>query len=265
MLDIVIPVFGEFDFLTQCLQAVPEAVGSGIQYQIIIVDNGSPDRAEANKYFSNLDNILTSEHNVQTYRWGDNKGFPWACNEGVAKGSAEFVCILTPDVVMKPGSIETLFNEIQKDSKIGVIGPKLVFPEGSPHGPVGKVQHAGLDMDIHGNIVHTFIGWDADNPKVNTRIDVFAITGAMFMTRRALWKAAGGLSEDYGKGTYEDVEYSLTIKSFGYTIIYEPRAVGTHFVGATVKKGQGYELNKNKQIFAGKWQAGFLWSQWKRW
>ena len=50
LLDIVICVYGKFDLLTRCLDAIPEAAGD-IKYRIILVDNNSPDRDE---FYSDL-------------------------------------------------------------------------------------------------------------------------------------------------------------------------------------------------------------------
>ena len=263
-IDIVIPIYGKFDFLRECLNAIPDSVGD-IDYKVILVDDASPDKIEANRFFT----AFEEENKFKSYevaRLSQNSGYPGACNHGASKGNSPIICILTTDVLMDKGSIKLLYNEMINDDTIGSIGPLLTFVENTPHGPVGKVQHAGLDMDVHGNVVHTFIGWDPKNPKVQKRSEVFALTGALFLTRRNLWHMVNGFSQDYGRGTYEDVEYALTIKSMGYKIIYEPKATGSHFVGASViQDKKGYDLNRNKQILDAKCSRFYEWTQWKRW
>ena len=106
------------------------------------------------------------------------------------------------------------------DPKVGVVGMKLMFPESDDTkkglmGPANSIQHVGLSTTIHGDFAHHFIGWNKDNPRVNRVRDVYAVTGAALMTRRKLFFSLGRFFEGYGKGTWEDVDYSLAVRDLG--------------------------------------------------
>ena len=52
MVNIVIPVWNDFEFLTECLESIPKACQDN-SFFITIVDNGS-DKARADKFYGYL-------------------------------------------------------------------------------------------------------------------------------------------------------------------------------------------------------------------
>jgi GT2 family glycosyltransferase len=257
LVDIIIPVHGRMDLLRKCLRALPKAM-SGIPYSVIIVDNATPDdKKDKNLYTSLKANPLYFVIENQT-----NTGFPKACNQGVRKGRSPLIFFLNSDVILEPNSINRLVTELD-DPKMGVVGMKLVFPSEGELLDIGinpeirpehKIQHIGLSTNIRGEFIHAYVGWDANHPKVNKVRDMYAVTGAALMTRRNLYRKAGGFNEQYGLGTYEDVEYCLTVRDMGYNIVVVPEACGVHYTGATSESYQiGYPIQTNKMLFMSKW------------
>jgi GT2 family glycosyltransferase len=263
LLNIVILVHGRFDLLAKCLQALPEAA-KDTPYNVILVDNASPDKAEADAFYGSLhmDNVVITRNK-------ENFGFPKGCNQGFRRGYAPLVMFLNSDVMADPGSINTLVRDMD-DPQNGAIGMKLVFPddaEGLPqdkiHRPAGMLQHIGLMTNIRGEFIHVFLGWDAEHPKVNAMRHVYAVTGAAMITRRSLFNKAGLFYEGYGKGTYEDVDYCLKVREMGYNIVVNPSARGIHYTGATAEKyKEGFPLDFNRLIFLQRWGGKLAWSEW---
>ena len=168
---------------------------------------------------------------------------------------------------MEPGSIEEAVKEMD-DPSIGVVGCKLIFPEGSPRGQAGKVQHAGLATNLAADVFHIFIGWSADHPKVNTRREMNAITGAAFMTRRNLFMQAGGLNTMYGRGTFEDVEYCAKMRMLEKKVVYAPTVAGVHYVGGSIDEGAnegGFALKQNQSLYMAQMAGAVTWDEWRYW
>jgi GT2 family glycosyltransferase len=157
------------------------------------------------------------------------------------------------------------------DPKVGVVGMRLVFPEFteglSPEiRPAGKIQHAGMSFNIRGFPIHNYIGWSADHPRVMEQKECHAVTGAAMMTRRFLWNKAGGFLEAYGLGTWEDMDYCMSMMDLGYNIIVVPEALGVHCTNATAERTQtGYPMNHNQAIFMQRWGHRLVWSEWRHW
>jgi GT2 family glycosyltransferase len=259
LLDIIILVMGRFDLVKQCLDAIPDAAGD-VGYRIIIYDNASP-KEEADTFYAQYPDI-------KVIRSKTNIGFPKGCNAAVKHGFSPLLFFLNDDVILKPNSINLMVKELD-DPKIGVVGMKLVFPEYTDlpqsHNvrPPGKLQHIGLCSDIHGDFVHQFIGWSPDHPKVNAVRDMYAVTGAALMTRRRLFQNAGGFLEAYGLGTWEDVDFCLTIREMGYDVIVVPQAEGVHHTSATlITSGLKYPMSENKIIFLQRWSKKLDWTSW---
>ena len=256
LVDICIPVMGRFDLLGKCLDAIPSAVGD-IIYRVYLFDNDSP-REEANEFYSTLDGfirVIRSKHNL---------GFPKACNRMANAGKSPLIFLLNSDVVLDTGSVDLLVREMD-NPKTGVVGMKLVFPDNpgelEPNRrPAGKIQHIGLTTNIRTEVIHAFMGWSHDHPRVMAQREVFAVTGAALMTRRSIWSRAKGFDEAYGGGTFEDVDFCCAVRDMGYNIVVEPKASAVHYTNATAEKyGIGFPLHQNQMIFMQRWGSKLTW------
>jgi len=259
LVDIVIPTAGRFDLLTRCLEAIP-AAAKDITYTTIIVDNASP-KEEADKFYVHFPPPVKVIRNKQNF------GYPKGCNQGANRGYSPLIFVLTDDVILDPLAITNAVRAID-DPSVGIVGLKLVFPKdtSAEEDEPRKIQHIGLMSNIRGEIVHAFIGWNENHPKINAMHEVLAVTGAAFITRRSLWNKIGGFNEIYGTGYFEDVDYCMSLRELGYNIIVEPNAVGTHFVGSTFKHlNQGSMLGVNRLKFLQRWTGKLVWTEWMHW
>lgn len=253
LVDIVIPVYGQAELLSKCLEALPEAA-SGTPYRLIIVDDCGPEQEQLGQVYRSLNG------NSKVIRNRQNSGFARTVNAGVASGVSPHILLLNSDCILQPGAILAMLKEFD-DPQVGIVGAKLLFGDNRWQ-QQGRIQHAGLCRNIQGQLVHVNLGWAADHPKVNQRREMQMVTGACLMTRRDVWgkvwseyrkfgdPSAGALNEVYDKGSYEDVEYCLATKAQGYKVIYTPEAVGLHYVGASIMgANQAYPLGRNSMIF----------------
>lgn len=270
LVSVIIPNFRRFDMLEKCLKALPDAFGD-IPYEVIVVDNGSP-LEEKKPFFSSIPPMDT----FTVIELKQNVGFPAACNRGVKQSRGPLTFFLNNDVIMETGSGEKLVRAMD-DPKVGICGMKLLFPSeqmlieagvnyGNGQRPPQTIQHVGLFTNIRGQVIHMYLGWSGDNPRVNAIKDVYAVTGAALMTRRGLFLSCSGFDPVYGMGTYEDVDYSMKVREKKHRIIVETGAVGTHFAGATAEKFQlAFPLNENRMIFEQKWYNKLEWTEYLAW
>jgi len=266
-LDIVIPVYGRPDLLQKCLNSVNAQ--EGVKSRLTLVDDHGPDQGKLDRIYYSLNS------DTRVIRNDQNLGFARTVNRGVDFGVSSLILILNTDVELKPGAIQAMVDEFE-NKEVGVVGPKLLFPDNTPYGPAGRIQHAGLAVNFRGQVVHVNIGWSADNPKVNERREMQAVTGACLMTRRAVWretikayqesgdKTTGAFNDVYGRGTYEDVEYCFAARSFGHNVIYQPQAAGYHYVGgSSAAQKEGFPLQRNELIFRARCGGMLAWDEWR--
>lgn len=259
LVDLIVPFWNSYDYIYGCLDKVEAAMGD-IPYRIIVSDDG-------NELGEKRTDLVEYVHEMggKVARNPKNSGYPVAVNFGAMRGRSPLIFVLTADVECEEGAGEAIVKAMD-DPKIGLVGMKLLFPKDStdPGRPAGKVQHVGIHTDIRGNMVHTYVGWNNDNPKVDQVRDVFAVTGAAFMTRRKLWDRVGGLDEIYGLGTFEDVAYAMKVRELGYNIIVETDAVAHHHVGGSVEESKrGFPLKQNRMKFMQIWGEKLMYTEWK--
>ena len=112
--------------IVKCLASLfPDFSGDSLNVRVTVVDNASGD---------GIDDFLKQNYpGVQCIVLPDNKGFGHANNAGIKATGAEYYFILNPDTRFLPGArtIRRLYNWMETHPKVGLIGPKLVYPDGS--------------------------------------------------------------------------------------------------------------------------------------
>lgn len=264
LLDIVMTTAGRFDLLEKSLDALVASQAS-FPYKINLIDNGS----DSEERIKNSELFELDDVPFETKRFPQNLGFPQGANEGAKMGTASLIMFLSDDVVVKPDTLQKVFDAFA-DPQIGIVGIKLLFPEDSvrPDRPAGKIQHVGLCLNIKGEPIHPLIGWSKDHPKTCISRDAWAVTGACLTVRRELFEKVGKFDVDYGKGTYEDVTLCLRVRQLGFRIRLLADAIAYHHVGATMeKRKEPFPLGQNLQLFRTKFgNSGLLtWTEYEIW
>jgi len=144
---------------------------------------------------------------------GANLGYAPANNIGLAAARAPLVCFLNSDVLpISERWLERLADTLKANPKLGVVGPRLLFEDGS-------IQHEGLVY----RPIPEFAGWtfiDHDNkgrrPESSVAVRMApAITGACMLMRRALAVELGGFDESYVIGDFEDSDLCQKLAARG--------------------------------------------------
>ena len=138
-----------------------------------------------------------------------NGGYARANNAGVSLARGDVLALVNSDIIPTgPGWLEALTARLNGRRRIGAVGPKLLFEDGS-------IQHAGMyfAQDHRGRWLnqHFHKGMPRDYaPACEERL-VPAVTGACLVTPRSVFEAVGGFTEDYVVGDYEDSDLCLKI------------------------------------------------------
>lgn len=261
LLDVCILTAGKIDLFQKALAAaIQQTIDFDCSYYVL--DNGSPREKQA-EYLS----IMEEYPQVEYKRLNDNVGFPAGANKLIKLGNSPLILFVSDDVILHDGSVDALVRRMD-DKTVALCGLKLLFPADSNDRirPAGKVQHIGHAINIRSEVIHPLIGWDADNPKCNVSRAILSVTGAAFMVRRKPFLQAGGFFEGYGKGTYEDIDLCTTLRGMGYKVWIETKAIGTHYVGATVQlRGEGFALQQNGQLFVSRHGSELQWDEYLAW
>ena len=228
--SIVIVSFNTRDLLRDCLSSI-HAACAGRTSETFVVDNQSHD--------GSADMVAEEFPWVRLFRTERNLGFAGGNNCAFRHVTGRFVYCLNPDTVSHPGSISFLLDILERDPRIGYVGPKLLNVDGTH-----QLSAYRFHTVLSGLFSWSMLGFDRRFPKsrhclslhhqygYDTAIDVDWITGAAIMTRAQVVADIGGYNEAYFLYA-EEIEWCWRMHRAGWIGRYEPGAVVTHIRAAS--------------------------------
>lgn len=229
--------YGQFAQLTgPCLDSLlPEAERLGVP--VLAVDNGSPD--------DSADRLLAyaeTHPHLATLLSGENLGFAGGMNRAVAATASDWAILVNSDTRFAPGALERLLRAFRRaPPEIGMIGPLtnaagngqyVAMPGESPEEIIAHAQR--LLAEETGLVIPCY------------RADFFCVG-----IRRSLWDRLGGLDTVFGKGYYEDFDFSMRAAQAGFFAAICEDAFVHHAGSSSFKRSPEQEslIRKNKEIF----------------
>lgn len=202
-------------------------------FEIVVVCN-SPDDKELVHY-------ITSGNGIDKYCINSvNVGVPRSWNMGAALAQGEFLCFVNDDVEIGRGAVETLKNVLQTDASAGEVGPAG-----------GKWHRRQPGERVGRKVVE-----EADE-----------ISGWLFMVRRTVFDAVGGVDIAYTPALCEEIDLSFAIRKAGYSCLVVPGIDARHHhisgASSTNRPIQALDMQwertaltaRNRSYFEKKWSA----------
>ncbi|MDA3802315.1 MAG: glycosyltransferase family 2 protein [Patescibacteria group bacterium] len=120
-LSIIIVNYNNLGKLANCLDSFSKSNLSDLQHEIIVVDNNSEDDLRLLSRVIDF-KIINSEKNL---------GMGGGNNLGIKESKADIVLVLNPDTIVNGPAIKELYNYLKENKEVGLVGPKLLYPDGS--------------------------------------------------------------------------------------------------------------------------------------
>lgn len=244
LVSIVIPVFNQFTYTYYCIESIIKNSGN-IKYEVILADDCSTDLTRnINQVVENL-KIVKTENNLRFLR---------NCNNAAKEAKGKYILFLNNDTQVQPDWLNPLINLCEKDNAVGMVGSKLVYPDGTLQEAGGIIWNDGSGWNYGRND-------DAMKPEFCYVKEVDYISGASIMIRNDLWKQLGGFDEFFAPAYCEDSDLAFQVRKAGYKVLYQPLSVVVHFEGKSngtdlssgVKK---YQIENNLKLRK-KWKDEF--------
>lgn len=240
IVSIVIPVYNQYNYTKLCLYSILKHTDN-VSYEVIVADDCSDDETK---------NIEERIKNIQVVHNEQNLRFLKNCNNAAKYAKGKYILFLNNDTQVQPNWLKPLVDLIESDSKIGMVGSQLLYPDLT-------LQEAGgiIWQDATGcNYGRNQIPWFDEYSYVK---EVDYISGASIMLSNDLWKSLNGFDEEFTPAYYEDTDLAFRIRENGLKVMYQPLSRVVHFEGKSngtdLTSGQKQYQAVNAEKFKNKW------------
>jgi len=229
-LSVVVPLYGDFEYLRNLLLAISTDPVVGVELVLV-----SDDPALTPRLLAWLEswNDATFLLPLRLLAHDRNAGFAAACNTGWSAARGEKILLLNSDVLTNRPDTDLRTMAECLDDGCAAVAPVLLYPDGT-------VQHAG--MLVEGSVDFPGFELPAHPGKHELPRDlgsaprgVEMLSGAVLMTTATALKAVGGVPVVFGKGDFEDVLLSVSLREHGALVVH-PGVVWTHVEGASYRR-----------------------------
>jgi GT2 family glycosyltransferase len=231
--------------------------------RIVVVDNASGD-GSADRMEAAIDDRGWSDR-VELVRSDRNDGFAAGNNLAIEPALAgrdppEFVLLLNPDTVVRPGSIAALLGFMETLPQVGIAGSRLENPDGSPQRSCFRFP--GVLSEIERGLSNRptswlLARWAVAPPLPDHACQVDWVAGAAMMVRREVFEQVGLLDDGYFL-YYEEVDFCRRARRAGWPCWYVPESRVVHLVGQSsgvtdpqhaLRRRPGYWFDSRRRYF----------------
>jgi len=242
--SIVIPAHNKFSVTYHCLLSLLLAPNKA-SFEVILIDDGSTDQTK------NIPGLISG---VSYLRNEQSLGFVRSCNKAATIARGQFIVMLNNDTEVTAHWLDELLVPIEHFHNVGLVGAKLLYPD-------GKLQDAGGIVWNNGDPWQYGNKQNALDARFNYTRQVDYLSGACILLPRALWEDLGGFNEIYAPAYFEDTDLAFAIRNLGYKTVYTPLSQVIHFEGISNGKNTSNGIKKWQEInhpkFKRRWSAVF--------
>jgi len=230
----IIPLYNCLPLTQAMLASLQETLPPGLDYEIILVDDGSTDGTR--EWLTSLSTPCRAILNE------NNLGFAGACNRGAATATGKLLFFLNNDLVLLPRWLEPMLAAFDQYPDAGLVGNVQV------NAATGAVDHVGIYFNHQGKPAHR-----TDLPATTRWLGlpayrtVDALTGACFGLHRAAWQKLGGFDEAYINGG-EDIDLALRASAAGLRHYVALRSVVRHLISSSPGRNLRNEQNTRRLV-----------------
>ena len=254
-LSIIIVNWNSVAYTLACLESI-RATTRGLRYEIIVVDNASPDDSvEKLKLLSDIRLVVADQ----------NLGFACANNLGYQYSSGAVLLFLNPDTCVQKGAINRMYEVLLSYADTGIVGCRLLNSDLSLQTscvlPFPTILNQFTDVEALKLRFRSVRLWGMSALfRKDTHMEaVEAVSGACLMIRRGLFECVGRFNSDYFMYC-EDVDLCYKVARAGYQTVYAADASVIHHGGQSSKKARESSFadimgHEAVRIFLSKWHG----------
>jgi len=212
------------------LEKLARLPSEGWAVQLILVDNGS--RNDQLRPLS--DWFLANKHRFAEMLFitaSRNLGANGGRNIALKLAWGKRILILDNDVILPddPGWLETLWQRMENDPQVGIVGPMLVFAQYPD-----IVQGAGIGLTDRGRVGYLNRAESVDHVP-STLIEVTASPAACWLVHREAQQAVGLFSNEFYPMQYWDIDFCVRLGLAGWKTLCDRSVRIEHIENVTTR------------------------------
>lgn len=225
MLSAIIVNWNSGLLLRKCLEALSAAQAPHIITEVIVVDNASSDTS-----------ITEAQQSGQSFRLlalPKNVGFARANNLALKEARSDVLLFLNPDTELRPGGLSQLLAFFRTHPRAGIVGGKLLNPDGSLQPSVRRFPTA-LALALVLTRVARLLprlravrSYEMADFRYDREAQVEQVMGACFAVRREVLSDIEAFDEGYWLW-FEEVDYCLRARRAGWEVWFTPAVEALH-------------------------------------
>lgn len=257
---IVIVNYRTADLAIDCLRSLAPQAGDLEGGRVLVADNASGD--------GSVEKLAAAIAAEGWSAWAEvlplpcNGGFAYGNNAGIraaleAEPPVDYVMLLNPDTVVRPGALRELVDFMVAHPATGVTGSLIENPDGdvdrTAHrmpSPLGELDGAAR-LGVLSRLLHRYV---VSPPLRDTAHECDWVSGAALIVRRQVLEQVGLLDEGFFL-YFEEVDFCCRVRSAGWQVWYVPQARVLHLEGASTgiraaaKRRPAYWYDSRRRFF----------------
>lgn len=220
------------DLLEKNLKAIL-ANKDGLDIEIYVVDNDSRDGTS--------EMIMMEFPDVKVLAMARNLGFAKANNLAIKQAKGKYIFVLNPDTQVKPGFFKSIYDYMEANPEVGIVGPRILNSDGSTQPSIRRFpdlfSHILIMLKLRNILVENrFLkNYFLTNFDYEKEQEVEQIMGAAMMIRHSVFDKIGLFDEKFFVW-FEEVDFCLRARKENIKIKYFPQAELYHEGGRSFSK-----------------------------
>jgi len=232
-LSIVIVNYRVKDLLRKCLNSISRSKDN-FNGEIIVIDNDSQD--------GSVEFLKRDFPEVELIDNPQNRGFSFACNQGIRRSSGRYVLLLNPDTTVPETGLKKLIDFFDSTPEVGICGPRMIDARGDLLYSCRSFPSFLTSISSSWSILERFFPRnplsrqyllkDLNHSQVQ---EVDWVSGSCLLARKKMLDQIGLLDADFFIYA-EDVDLCYRAQKAGWRVIYFPRVTFVHQVGQSTSQ-----------------------------
>jgi GT2 family glycosyltransferase len=264
-LSIIIVSWNTCELTLKCIKSVFEYL-KDIDFEVFVIDNNSTDNTV--QELEKLD-----YQNLEVIKNKENAGFSKGNNIGIKQAQGDLILLLNPDAEFIDNSLLKIIEYINSDSKIGVVGPKLLNIDRTLQRSCRRfpklIDQFFIQLKFYNffpnkiSSIRKYFMLDFDHNEIK---EVDQVMGAAMLIKKQVLDEVGLFDEKFWS-TFEEVDLCKRIKDKGLKIYFNPECQIIHHKEQSFKQVASLrkQVNYNHSMYRyfrkykPSWELFILW------